>query len=253
MFLMRILPGVLKELLKHVPTVLFEAVEWSELASEIPKLSKKLIQKDGYIALFTDQKLFLEPFNIHLSEKDLKNQTLSIDKSVAEGWLRLYFAQIFSPHGIFLDLRSQHFAKPAEELLWHPTGLWHKFSEPFRQGLINIYDGFYFQNEELYHRGLIELGLAKESWSEAEKQKLADLFKQQFGASLGEEMRFELEGFKNSLIKITDFLLEKNVKISTDFLYLGIYLVLLYSALDKSESKLAVKNIYLGVREKTKQ
>jgi hypothetical protein len=82
---------------------------------------------------------------------------------------------------------------------------------------------------------------------------LANLFKDQFGASLGEEMMFDLEGFKNSLVKITDFLLQKKVKISTDFLFLGIYLVLLYSSLEASKEKLPVKQIYLNVRNNLNQ
>jgi hypothetical protein len=250
MFLMRILPGVLKELLKHVPTVLFDAVEWSELASEVPKLTKKLMQKEGFVELFKEQKTFLSPLNVELVETELKNETLSVNKDVAKRWLTLYFAQLFSPHGVFLDLRSHNFSNHNEILRWHPTGLWHKFSEPFRKGLINIYDGFYLGNEELYHQGLIELGLADVNWSAEDKAKLANLFKEQFGASLGEEMSFDLEGFRNSLVKITDFLLQKKVKISTDFLYLGIYLVLLYSSLEKSKEKLPVKQIYLDVRNK---
>ena len=253
MFLMRILPGVLKELLKHVPTVLFEAVEWSELASEVPKLTKKLVHKDGFVQLFKVQKMFLAPLAIELTEENLKKESLTITKEVAEKWLTLYFAQLFSPHGVFLDLRHQNFSSFGDELRWHPNGLWHKFSDSFRQGLINIYDGFYLGNEELYHQGLVELGLAKEDWSEEDKKKLADLFKDQFGASLGQEMSFNLEGFRNSLIKITDFLLVKKVKISTDFLYLGIYLVFMYSALEKSDDTFPVKEIYLNIRNKLTQ
>ena len=64
MIFMRILPGVLKELLKHVPTVLFEAVEWSVLASELPKLSRRIIQKEGYNELFELQSAFLSHFTI---------------------------------------------------------------------------------------------------------------------------------------------------------------------------------------------
>jgi hypothetical protein len=253
MFLMRILPGVLKELVKHVPTVLFDAVEWNELASEVPKLTKRLMHKEGFVELFKQQETFLAPFQVKLVPEELKKENLVINKSTAERWLTLYFAQLFSPHGVFLDLRPHNFSSDGDILKWHPTGLWHKFHEPFREGLIKIYDGFYLGNEELYHNGLVELGLADKDWSNEDKKKLADLFKDQFGASLGEEMTFDLEGFKNSLIKITDFLMVKKVKISTDFLYLGIYLVLLYSSLEKSKEKLPVKQIYLNVRNKVNQ
>src|SRR4051794_26992519 len=103
MILMRILPGVLKELSKHVPSVLFQTVEWSELASELPKISRRIISKDGYDELFLRQKELLNPYHIVLTNETLTNRSTNADKWAGEKWLTLYFAQIFSPYGIFLD------------------------------------------------------------------------------------------------------------------------------------------------------
>lgn len=102
---MRILPGVLKELLKHVPTVLFEAVEWSVLASELPKLSRRIIQKEGYSELFGKLSSYLAPFQIELVTQMDKQFDPQDKKLAAERILALYFAQLFSPHGLFSTLR----------------------------------------------------------------------------------------------------------------------------------------------------
>ncbi len=247
---MRILPGVLKELLKHVPTVLFEAVDWSVLAHELPKLSRRLIQKEGYQELFEQHQTFLKPFDIHLKENIHNHLDLKHDLWSSEKILTLYFAQLFSPHGLFLDLRPNHFEVAKPSLNFHPSGLWTKFSEEFSQGLAEIYDGFYLGKDELFNSGLIKLGLSSPNWPQKDREELAQLFKSHFGSSVNQEMSFELESFKASLVNITHFLLEKKVKISNDFLYLGIYLVTLYSALEKSRVRINVKNIYMDVRAK---
>jgi hypothetical protein len=249
MILMRILPGVLKELVRHVPTVLFEAVDWSVLAQEIPKLSRRMIQKEGYSELFIQQQQFLRPFDIELTSATSNDFSIIHNKAAAEKILTLYFTQLFSPHGLFLDLRSNHFEMNASTLLWHPSSLWTKFSDTFFQGLSEIYDGFYLQNDELFDRGLINIGLCSSDWPASDREELNQLFKGHFGPSVNQEMIFDLENFKSSLIKITHFLLEKKVRMSTDFLYLGIYLITMYSSLEESRVRLNVKDIYLNVRK----
>lgn len=248
MILMRILPGVLKELSKHVPTVLFQTVEWSELASELPKISRRIIQKEGYEELFHSQKVLLHPYCIDLTDAQLVQANAPSDRASGEQILTLYFTQLFSAHGLFIDLRSSNFSKEDTHLKWHPTGLWTKFNEKFRQGLLDVYEGFYLENDELYLSGLYEIGLLKDTFTSEEKKELGDIFRDQFGKAIDEDQKFELEHFKDSIIRMSNFMLNKKVKISKDFLYLGIYLVTMYSTLEQTNAKLPVKQIYLDVR-----
>lgn len=249
MILTRILPGVLKELAKHVPTVLFQTVEWSDLASEVPKISRRIIQKEGYLDLVSVLEIKLKEFNVVLSKESIKGK-LHPSKSSGIQLLTIYFAQLFGSEGIFLDLRSSNFESVDDKLIWHPTGLWTPFSESFRIGLLKVYEGFYLENDELYYEGLEAIGLIQKDWSKDERKKLGDLFRKQFGNALEEEMSFDLDHFKDSIIAMSHFLLEKKTKISKDFLYLGIYLVTLYSSLDEMKIKLPVKQIYLNVKKK---
>jgi hypothetical protein len=248
MILMRILPGVLKELSKHVPTVLFQTVEWSELASELPKISRRIIQKEGYDELFHTQKELLHPYCIDLIDNPIKDANSPSTRTAGEQILTLYFTQLFSSGGLFLDLRSSNFSQEETHLKWHPTGLWTKFDEKFRQGLLDVYEGFYLQNDELYLSGLNEIGLLKESFTALERKELGDIFRDQFGKAIDEDQLFELDHFKDSIIRMSNFMLNKKVKISKDFLYLGIYLVTMYSTLEETKIKLPVKQIYLDVR-----
>ena len=247
MILMRILPGVLKELAKHVPTVLFQTVEWNEFAHELPKISRRIIQKEGYSELVNRQKELLAPFQIEVSD-ELLTGSLKMNKEAGEKWLTLYFAQLYSPYGLFLDLRCNHFNSAENLLIWHPSPFWTKFDESFRLGVLKVYEGFYLEKHDLYYEGLEQIGLIQADWNETDRNKLADLFRSQFGSALTEEMEFDLDHFKSSIIKLSDFMLKKKVKIPKDFLYLGIYLVTLYSSLEDTHAKLPVKQIYLKVR-----
>ena len=247
---MRILPGVLKELARHVPTVLFQAVDWSMLAHELPKISRRIIQKEGYADLFDQHQERLASFNILLTNAPLLSKSIKGNKLFGEKVLTLYFTQLFSDQGIFLDLRSGHFEPTEMGLKWHPTSLWTKLDEDFRAGLLKVYEGFYLGNEELYFSGLKSIGLIQPEWSEEEKKNLGSLFKEQFGNAEVSEMKFNLDHLNQSIVRLSDFMLKKKVKIPKDFLYLGIYLVGMYSTLEENDCSLPVRDIYLEVRNK---
>jgi hypothetical protein len=248
MIIKKMLPGVLKELVKHVPTVLFKVVDWNELVSELPKISRRMLQKEGHAQLMDHQKKFLGPFNVLMTDAPIKKASHEVTKWSGESLLKLYFAQLFSSEGLFIDLRPQHFQAQAPEFLWHPSGLWTKFSESFRTGLLDVYEGFYLEDDAKYVSGLKQIGMMSEDWDDEDKEHLSKLFKAQFGEALSEEMSFELDHFRDAILGMSEFMLQKKVNISKDFLYLGIYLVTLYSHLDQSHEKYAVKEIYLAVK-----
>lgn len=247
MLFLKFLPGALKELLKHVPTVLFQVVEWKVLMAELPVLSRRLLQKEGHSELFDQLAPELQRYDVKLTHEAIEKIPYEANEWSARICLHLYFVQIFSPHGLFLDLRPIHFDTESTELKWHPSGLWTQFDEEFRNGLIQVYDGFYMENQEAYFQGLEKIGLVGADWTDADKEKLGELFKAQFD----HEMIFDLENFRSVIFKLADFLLQKKVNITKDFLYLGIYLVTLYSHLQESQVRLPVREIYLKVREES--
>lgn len=249
MIILRILPAVLKELSKHVPAVLFQTVEWSELSSEIPKISQRMLKKEGYESLLNKHQQELKNFHIELTQESLPKTKIKKNSWAGEQILTLYFSQIFSPHGLFLDLRSHHFSADLVHFKWNPSSLWTIFDETFREGLLEVYEGFYLRNDNLYYSGLEKIGLLKKDFDLDDKKILGDLFKAQFGNALNHKMAFDLEHFKSSIIKMSDFMLSRKIKISKDFLYLGIYLVTMYSSLEEIEEELPVKEIYLKVKE----
>jgi len=252
MIFTRFLPGVLKELIKHIPTVLFDTVEWSVLAHEFPKISKRYLQKEGLHELFDLQKAFLAPLKIRLDETTLKDRSTT-SPHIGHEVLRLYFAQVQSPHGMFIDLSENHFTENTHsELVFHPNPLWTKFDINFQRGLVKIYDGFYLEDNELLKDGLIQCKLMDTNWDDYTKMEMIELFKKHFGASLTSEMVFKLDTFKDSFMTLADFLLSNKVKISVDFIYLGISLITMYSTLEKFNTSANVQKIYLDLKKDLK-
>lgn len=244
---MRILPGVLKELVKHVPTILFQTVEWSTIMSEIPVISRRMLQKDGYAELADLQKEFIKDIPVCLRHESVSGPVLKPNDG--RTILSLYFRQLYSPHGVFLDLRSLHFNHEGSELLWNPGSLWTKFSPTFREGLIQVYDGFYLGKDDLYREGLTKIGLLDPAWPPADQTQIMEIFRKHFGAAQTESVEFKLENLKSGIVSMAQFLLSKKTRITTDFLYLGIYLVTMYGTLEETKESLPVKEIYLSSRD----
>lgn len=243
---MRILPGVLKELMKHVPTVLFQAVEWSEIMSEIPVISRRMLQKEGYTELADLQKEILKDLPLSIRHEDVHGPVLKATDG--RTILSLYFRQLFSPHGLFLDLRSLHFNHESDTLLWNPGALWTRFSPEFQQGLIAVYDGFYLGKDDLYREGLTRIGLLDPLWPVEDQEKIMAIFRKHFGSAQTENVEFKLETLRAGMVSMAQFLLEKKARIKKDFLYLGIYLVTMYGTLEETKESLPVKEIYLSSR-----
>lgn len=248
MIFMRILPGVLKELAKYVPSVLFQAVDWNELAHEVPKLTRRMIQKEGLTDLLIAQRSLFEKQNILLTLDSVTPTSLHFDQEDGKKILSFFFGQLFLDRGIFLDLRPKHFQKLDQKLLYQVSGFWTELDPGFRSSLIKVYDGFYLEDDTLYKEGLEGMGLIKKDWSDKDKEELADIFGRQFGNERSGEMKFKLEDLNKTIIELSHFMLERRVKVSKDFLYLGIYLVTLYGVMEETDLPFPVKNIYLETK-----
>jgi hypothetical protein len=247
MFFIKFLPDVLKELVKHVPTLMFEVVDWSELMTEIPVLSGRLLRREGYQDLFKSRSTLFSKTNIVLNNSLKTKGQVDSAKEAGEAILKVYFSQLYSEDGLFLDLRLSHFSFTGEQLIWEPSPLWTRFNAQFRQGVIHLYRGFYLQDDRLFEQGLLETGLLKENWSQATQGELKSLFRAHFGNSINGEVIFSIAEFQASFIKIADFLLTNKAKMSQDFLYLGIYLVTLYLSLEQLKGPLPVGQIFREV------
>jgi len=246
---MRFLPEILKEMLKNVPSLLFDVVDWKELTQVLPIMSKRILARDQISPLLEQLATSFKPYKLSFTEELIGSKTSEANdqekKEIAHHLLNTYFQQLFNKEGQLLDFRSDFFTVKENSLFWKPNGIWAVWKDSFRIGLVQVYKGFYLEDETMFRNGLQTIGLIHKDWDIKDQDEMAHLFKNQFGAAITSEMYFKINIFKESFISIFHFLLAKKVRMSADFMYLGMMLVTLYLHLEELDQALPVKEIFL--------
>lgn len=145
--------------------------------------------------------------------------------------LEIYFAQVLSCEVSILDLRSTSFS---QKTIWTPNSIYYRWSPVFREGIQNMYRGFYGDNSEMFLKGLRSLELSH----------AAEIFKAHFGSGTQESVTFKLGEFKKSFHSIFLSCKEQKTKLHPDFFALGVYLVCLYENLESLNVPLNVRRAF---------
>lgn len=230
----RFIPSEYQPLLAYISPAAFKVIDWVSALSQLAKMSKNTMNQDLHDEIFSENTPLL-PGNVQIHQ-DLTTQ--SSESEDGEDILDIYFSQFFSEKGILLDLRPSTFSKKEGLLLWNPQLLIHTFSNDFRKGMLSLYEGFYSDNEKKLYEGLYAVGLVARS--ETDDEVIRILFSH-FGVANKNCVRFEMAHFRNSFHELFTYLKARKIKLSTDFLFLGIYLVTLYLNLSKWDKEYDVK------------
>lgn len=242
-----ILPRGFASLLDYIAPSAFKVVKWQQVLKQAPKISKEILTKKSVPKLKENFAPQL-PEGLTFAEQDCEDvyEDDIATKNSGEILLALYFKQLYCGTTIFIDLRPERFTYRKNGMLaWDPNGLWVDFEESFIVGMRMLYDGFYTNNNSLLNSSLAELGLISESMNGKDKDELIHLLEKHFGSGRDEPMSFSIESFMISFDQMFLFLKKHGVKLSGDFLYLGIYLVTLYLHLEKIGKKYDTKSAFL--------
>jgi predicted unusual protein kinase regulating ubiquinone biosynthesis (AarF/ABC1/UbiB family) len=245
MSIMQFLPSLVRELLKHVPKLGFEVTDWEGVRRDAPLMAARLLSQSGVAGLKKAQESVFSSFLVFSAPPTPPG---SDPQEFGDLLLRYYFSQLQIDEGVFLDLRPENFSQSPGRLHFSPNGFWYRFSPTFRQSLLELYDGFYFDREDLFERGLRGTGLLSGSWSPEDQERMKTLFRSHFGTARDLPMRFNLEDFQKTFLSVFEFLMEKKVRLSSEFMLFGAYLVTLYLALQKTGTRHDVGRIYRELR-----
>jgi len=161
--------------------------------------------------------------------------------------LQVYFRQIVACDTLHLDLRARHFSKLQDgRLLWEPSALRTSWDSSFRQGVLSLYEGFYYSRPEVFEQGLERLGLFGSHQDVATRRKVASVFSEHFGEGRSRPIRFEVAHLRSSFESIFEMLLSYGIPIDSRFAMLGAALCTLYTTLEKIEEPLDVRRSYLA-------
>ena len=247
MSLIEILPGVVKELIKYVPELAFEITDWDSVKKDLPVLASRLFLGTGVKELSRAQAGQIGLY-VTFTHRSFTSASARGNRDFGDGVLRYYFAQLYCREGVFLDLRPSHSGMEGDRFAFKPNHLWYHFSDSFRKGILTLYDGFYEGDDSIFEAGLEATGLLDRSWPTEDQVEIKNLFRSHFGSSLERPMEFRIRQFQETFMRIFQFLIRKKVRLSSEFMLFGIYLVTLYLALEAAGSEHEVKKLYLEVK-----
>jgi predicted unusual protein kinase regulating ubiquinone biosynthesis (AarF/ABC1/UbiB family) len=240
-----LIPDKYKFLLDFVSPFVFKVIDIKEALLKLSQFNKGLDNHEYKEAMtkWLPELLILD-----------KDPSAPLDQKDAQGFgeaiLRLYFTQFQLKGPMSLDLRLARFSNLDNTLAYYPQNFCFHFDARFLSGLSRIYQGFYNQDQALMEEGMLRAKLCPEDANTKLRQKCLAQIQKHFGHNLGEHS-FSLEQFKDSFHQLFCHLKEHNIRIQSDFLFLGIYLFTLYSSLEQTKRSYNVQNLYLNLFKKT--
>jgi hypothetical protein len=240
-----LVPKEFKPFLKRVSPAAFKVVDWKRALKTSSQLSKRYLTGEGQEDLQDGLSGHL-PEGVQFGRGTQGLLSLVNPEEVGEKILGVYFAQLQAEEGCFLDLRAQCWSGEGETVYWNPSNLWVTFSSEFRQGLQQVYWGYYQNQSEFMDQGVLQMGLVTPDMDNEQKAEIKKLLIDHVGSENNEAMRFSLDKFEASFDQFFLTLKSRGQRLPADFLFLGVYLVLLYSTLESLGVPLNVKRAYLA-------
>jgi len=247
-----IAPGFLKDFLPFISPKLFEIINIPELTIKMSKMGFNYLFNKNTDKYSKNLLTYLpKRFDLLTLDSNFSSDSKISKKEYGESILEFYFSQINYGKVIFLDLRSERFNLGPEQIYFEPNGMWYQFSGGFREGLTQVYEGFYLEKEDIFEMGLEKIKLIDPHDNNEIKNEMKNLFKSHFGEALNSPIKFKMSDFQESFHQIFSFLYKQNKNLPSEFTFLGIYLVTLYLNLSSIEESLDVKASYLKAISKT--
>lgn len=233
-------PPFFKDIFQHLPSALLDLISWKEMIYEVGILSNRILTNKGATQVSNE----LKKLNIDHFELVSQLEDSTPNPHWGNKILMIYFYQIMNNSQMFLDFRLKHFSQAENKIQWSPGGLWAQMDPHFISGIRKVYRGYYFNDDSLFIKGMLESGLVKREWSEEKKNEVIEVFKKHFSNGRNERITFTMEDFQASFAKIFQTLVKNKIQLDRNFLYLGIMLVTLYLTLDELAGEYDVSSIF---------
>jgi hypothetical protein len=231
----------LKQLFNLLPGVAVQAVNLPQLIASATAVALKAASSSDYKR---NKEILSSVCGKDLILCDVLPHHNDLDQQGAERLLTLYFDQFTIGAQTHIDFRKQYFSQIDSTLFWCPSKIRYQFTEPFKAGIRDLYQGFYNNQQEQLVAGLASLELLKVDSSRKYKEQLVKIFFQHFGQAQSGKVKLSLEHFRSSFSRIFEFFSENRVAVPIDFAFLGIYLVTMYQHLDSIPHELDVAHSF---------
>jgi hypothetical protein len=238
-----------KDLIKLLPQKAFKLLSIRESLKIGEKITRSRFDKDSYEKQFQARLKSWQFSTIQIvKELPLSHKSIST-KEDGENVLKIYFSQFFENDiAVHIDLRKSSFSS-SDSFYWVPSKFHYHFKSSFLDGVCSLYKGFYFENNTEFERGLLLLGIMRDSMNEIQKKEVKDLFYKHFGEGKVESVKFSLKKLQDSFNIIFSYFLKEDIPLNPEFAVLGINLVTLYLTLQDIPYELNVRDVFYQVAQ----
>lgn len=150
--------------------------------------------------------------------------------------LELYFTQIFRSEVAAIDLWPSRLGVDSNgDAVWAPRPFYLRWDPPFREGVRNIYAGFFLEDQERFELGVRQLGLGEG----------AQALVAHFGDGNQRSVRFGVESLRATLESIAQQRSSRSGQLHPNFAAFGLYLVALHELLGSLDMAYDVRAAFM--------
>lgn len=229
------IPAELRELAAFVPASGWDAIEWRPLLAAMRTMSVQMVTGRGVARLRRVTGNAIDSVSlVRTLDQGLPLAGISsaqIRGKLGDALLEFYFSQWLLDEGLFLDFRPSRFAAQGDALLYQPNGLWIRLRPEFRTGMVALYRSFYSADETAFDSALQQMGMLRPDLGDAARAELRTLLLEHFGMDQRAQY-FRIEAFRRSFDELFRFFIDHDYRLHSDFVFVGLYLITLYLALE---------------------
>ena len=121
------------------------------------------------------------------------------------------------------------------DAIWAPKPLYLRWDPRFREGIKDVYAGFFLDDHAQFEHGVFELGLAGS----------ADVLTQHFGANNQRSVRFGAEALRQTLQAMAGARRPNDAPLHPNFMAFGLYLIALHDLLESLAMSFDVRAAFM--------
>ena len=179
--------------------------------------------------------------------------TAETRREIGRRILIVYFTTLKYSTFYYLDLQLEHFhwSETDQTLTFSPSNFGFVPSEDFREKLLKLYHGFYFNDSQATSAG-VSLYAWKTKVKDGFSGRMETLLRKHFGESLNQAQNetlvsFSIEHFKSSFHAVFEEAQSSDAKFHPELTFVGVMLVTLYLSLEALGEKYPVNEVYYSI------
>jgi hypothetical protein len=150
--------------------------------------------------------------------------------------LELYFSQLFRSETAIVDLwPSRLGVDPSGDAVWSPRAFYLRWDSRFRDGLRDVYAGFFLDDRIRFEHGVFQLGLGDS----------AEVLTQHFGGGRQRSVRFGANALRQTLAAMGRQRHSTDQPLHPNFMAFGLYLTSLHDFLESLDMSFDVRAAFM--------